>query len=188
MYHHYTIQNSPLQTYVSALIFSPGDSLIKQNFQDEEPKWATIKQSTVNEWSSCIATLEGHALHVCSVAFSHDSTRLVSVSTYSGIKIWDANSGGCLVTIDDRSYKPHPVSVALSPDSTRLAGVSMYAPFKIWDTNSGECLVKFEDHPHRSRFDRTVVFSPDLTRVAISPSQVAIHFTSGMLAMGSPSR
>ena len=46
-----------------------------------------------------LQTLEGHSAWVHSVAFSHDSTRLASVSDDNTIKIWDASSGECLQTL-----------------------------------------------------------------------------------------
>jgi hypothetical protein len=50
----------------------------------------------------CLQTLEGHSDYVNSVAFSHDSARLVSASGDT-IKIWDAHSGACLQTLESHS-------------------------------------------------------------------------------------
>jgi hypothetical protein len=43
MYHKRAIENSPLQVYTSALVFSPACSLTRGLFKEEEPKWITIK-------------------------------------------------------------------------------------------------------------------------------------------------
>ena len=43
MYHKGAIECSPLQAYVSALLFSPAASLVRRLFQREEPDWITIK-------------------------------------------------------------------------------------------------------------------------------------------------
>ncbi|KAF2277291.1 uncharacterized protein EI97DRAFT_457323 [Westerdykella ornata] len=43
MYHKWAIEKSPLQTYASALLFSPASSLIRGLFKEEELKWITIK-------------------------------------------------------------------------------------------------------------------------------------------------
>jgi WD40 repeat protein len=56
-----------------------------------------------HNWSACLQTLEGHSSFVMSVAFSHDSTRLASVSSDSTVKIWDASSGACLQTPEGHS-------------------------------------------------------------------------------------
>ena len=100
MYHKQAIQISPLQAYVSALIFSPASSLIRGLFEHEEPKWITIQPPMRDKWSACLQTLEGHSSLVHSVAFSHDSTRLASVSWDHTVKTWDARSGACLQTLD----------------------------------------------------------------------------------------
>src|SRR2546421_709648 len=100
MYHIQAIQNSPLQVYVSALIFSPDRSLIRSYFKEEEPKWISIKPAIGDQWSACLQTLKGQSSYVISVAFSHDSARLASATGEGTVKIWDASSGTCLQTLN----------------------------------------------------------------------------------------
>src|SRR5207248_2264502 len=104
MYHKRAIENSPLQAYASALLFSPARSLIRGLFEDEEPKWITIKPAMRDEWSACLQTLEGHSHWVNSVAFSHDSARLASASHDKTVKIWDVSRGECLQTLEGHSH------------------------------------------------------------------------------------
>lgn len=112
MYHKGAIEGYPLQTYASALMFSPTGSLIRQLFQHEEPETISIRPTLSEGWSACLQTLEGHSDLVISVAFSHDSTRLASASWDRTVKIWDASSGICLQTLDvgkrlsDLSFDP----------------------------------------------------------------------------------
>ena len=100
MYHKRAIENSPLQTYASALLFSPVRSLVRNLFKEEEPKWVIIKPAMADKWSACLQTLEGHSDGVWSVALSHDSARLASASGDRTVKIWDASSGDCLQTLE----------------------------------------------------------------------------------------
>ncbi|KAF2728246.1 HET-domain-containing protein [Polyplosphaeria fusca] len=81
MYHKSAIESSPLQAY-GALLFSPTRSVIRALFKYEEPQGIIIKPGMQERWSSCLSTLEGHSASVSSVAFSHDSTRLASASTW----------------------------------------------------------------------------------------------------------
>jgi WD40 repeat protein len=129
MYHKGAIEGYPLQTYASALLFSPTGSLIRQLFQHEEPQAISIRPTLSEEWSACLQTLEGHSGDVNSVAFSHDSTRLASASRDSTVKIWDASTGACMHTLKGHSS---PVSsVAFSHDSTRLASAFYDSTVKI---------------------------------------------------------
>ncbi|KAF2465751.1 uncharacterized protein BDR25DRAFT_328447 [Lindgomyces ingoldianus] len=78
MAHKLAIENSPLQSYASALVFSPTQSIIRGLFKREEPNWITIEPAMQEKWNACLQTLEGHSHYVSSVAFSPDSTRLAS--------------------------------------------------------------------------------------------------------------
>ncbi|KAK4904790.1 hypothetical protein LTR49_025821 [Elasticomyces elasticus] len=70
MYHKGAIESYPLQTYASALLFSPTWSTIRRLFQHEVPKGITVKPAISRGWSACLQTLEGHSGKVNSVTFS----------------------------------------------------------------------------------------------------------------------
>jgi WD40 repeat protein len=98
-YHKWAIENTPLQVYASALIFSPAHSVTREIFKQEEPEWILTKPVMQDDWSSCLQTLQGHASSVWSVAFSHNDKRVASASDDTTVKIWDAASGKCLQTL-----------------------------------------------------------------------------------------
>jgi WD40 repeat protein len=125
MYHKGAIESYPLQIYISALLFSPTGSLVRQHFQHEEPRGITIRPAMSSGWSACLQTLEGHSNDVRSVAFSHDSARLASASSDNTVKIWDVHSGACLQTLEGHSSTVSSASlvsilVSLYPDKTAI--------------------------------------------------------------------
>jgi WD40 repeat protein len=175
--HKRAIENSPLQVYVSALLFSPEGSLIRRLAKQEEPKWVTIKPNTRGGWSPCIQTLYDHSDIVRSVVFSHNSTRLASASNDTTVKIWDATSGECLQTLEGHSDTVR--SVVFSHDSTLLASASDDETVKIWDATSGECLQTLEGH---NGSINSVAFSHDSTWLASASDDTTVKIwdtTSG---------
>jgi WD40 repeat protein len=138
MYHKSAIERFPLQTYISALLFSPKQSIVRNLYAHEGSKEITIVSPVADQWNTCLQTLEGHSAMVSSVVFSHDSTRLASASLDCTIKIWDASSSACLQTLE--GYRAKVNSVVFLHDSTQLATASWDCTIKIWDASSGICI------------------------------------------------
>jgi WD40 repeat protein len=158
MYHKGAIESYPLQTYASALLFSPTGSLIRRLFQHEEPQEIAIRPAMSVGWSACLQTLEGHSDPVWSVAFSHDSTQLASASYDGIVKIWDASSGACMQSLE--SHSSTVGSVAFSHDSAQLASAYWDNTVKIWDASSGVCMqtLNIGQVLHNLSFDSTARF------------------------------
>jgi WD40 repeat protein len=163
MYHKGVIESYPLQTYASALLFSPTRSVTRRLFQHEEPKGITVKPAMSDGWSACLQTLEGHSDRVISVAFSHDSSKLASASGDRMVKVWDASSGACLQTLEGHS--DYVTSIAFSHDSSKLASASYDKTVKVWDASSGACLQTLEGHSH---YVSSVAFSHNSSKLASS--------------------
>ncbi|EUC29070.1 hypothetical protein COCCADRAFT_8666 [Bipolaris zeicola 26-R-13] len=162
MYHRGAIEGYPLQTYASAILFSPTGSLIRQLFEQEKLDTIKIRPVLSEGWSACLQTLENHGSDVTCVTFSHDSTRLASGSEDRTVKVWDVSSGECLQTFE--GHEDYVTSITFSHDSTRLASASEDSTIKLWDTrNSGLCLQTLEGH---SDWVNSVAFSHDSKRLA----------------------
>ena len=157
------IENHPLQTYSSALLFSPTRTLTRQLFKREEPDWITTKPAMEAEWGACVQTLEGYRNGVASVAFSPRGTHIASGSDDSTVKIWDSSSGACFTTLE--GHGGIVTSVAFSPSGTVVVSGSGDNTVKIWDARSGACLNTLEGHHNKD------------TSIALSPS--GAHIASG---------
>ncbi|KAK4141539.1 WD40-repeat-containing domain protein [Dichotomopilus funicola] len=163
VYHKWAIENSPLQVYASALVFSPASSMTRSQFKNEEPKWIIQKPTMADNWSACLQTLEGHSESVSSVAWSHNATWLASASEDKTVKIWDPATGQCVSTLEGHSG--YVRSVAWSHDATRLrlASASHDKTVKIWDPATGQCISTLEGH---CGFVLSVAWSYDVTQLA----------------------
>ncbi|CAI7650785.1 unnamed protein product [Penicillium pancosmium] len=147
------IQMAPLQTYVSALLFSPKKSLTRELFTKEEPKWILKKPIVDETWSPLIQTLEGVS-GFKAVTFSHDSKLLASISADRTISVWDIptwllrNKLG--IASDETNVDKIPL--VFSSDSRLLASTHGEAEgISIWDVVTGnlrqivQCDDKIED-------------------------------------------
>jgi hypothetical protein len=72
LYNRLMIKVTPLQTYYSALIFTPEDSIVRKQFENDIPKWICQKPTVQANWSVTLQTLEGHSFWVNPVAVSAD--------------------------------------------------------------------------------------------------------------------
>ncbi|OJK02158.1 hypothetical protein ASPACDRAFT_50846 [Aspergillus aculeatus ATCC 16872] len=149
------IADHPLQTYSSAILFSPELSLIRNNFKNEEPDWIIAKPVVEAEWGACLQVVEGHRDRVRAVAFSPDGERIVSGSDDTTLRIWDANNGARLNTL--KGHEGAVCSVTFSPDGRHIVSGSDDCTIKIWDSISGDCLHTLRSH---SRKVNSVAIAP----------------------------
>ena len=93
---------------------------------------------------------------ICPSPDGTTSAFLASGSHDATIKLWNANTGECLRTLEGHGSSVR--TVAFSPDGAPLASGSDDATIKLWNANTGECLRTLERVSLL-----TVAFSPDTT-------------------------
>ena len=80
----------------------------------------------------------GHSHRVNACAWSPDGEKLLSGSWGNTLKVWEARSGKCLLTLQGRSNRVR--ACAWSPDGEKLLSGSADNTLKVWEARSGKCL------------------------------------------------
>ncbi len=102
-----------------------------------------------------ISTFKAHSDSVNGLAFSLDSSTLVSGSTDSKIYMWDVATQKRQQTLT-RLSETH--AIAFSPDGKRVANGNFGGGLYIWDIESKQKLMTFKGHTDAIR---TLAYSPD---------------------------
>ncbi|KAK6355839.1 hypothetical protein TWF718_000220 [Orbilia javanica] len=149
----YIIGKAPLQTYISAIIFLPEESLIRKFF---EPKrmvpWVRQFPNVEKRWDFLLQTLEGHLDSVRAVA---SFGGIVASASGSTIKLWNINTGSLLRTMEGCGSAVS--GLAFSFDGTLAS--SSKSTIKTWNTDSGELLQTLESVSQSEIYSMS--FSPD---------------------------
>lgn len=138
------IKTAPLQLYVSALVFSPTNSLIRRLFIGEGLDWIIHKTRVEESWDTHLTTFEGHGDSVTCMTFSADGWRVASGSYDHTVKIWNTQSSNSAVTLQGHSKSI--TCIVFSADGQRIASGSYDKTVKIWDIESGDCTITLESH------------------------------------------
>ncbi|GAP84539.1 putative NACHT and WD40 domain protein [Rosellinia necatrix] len=152
------IQQAPLQTYSSALIFSPTISLVRKQYWEERKPLVDRKRGFRDRWIHH-QTLEGHTRGAMAVTFSPDSRILVSASWGNEVLLYDAMTGAHRQTLNVQECSGIS-SLAISPSGETLAiGVASEKDhIQLWDMATGVCRLTFSGD---TRDVNALAFSPN---------------------------
>ncbi|OAQ59890.2 WD domain, g-beta repeat domain-containing protein [Pochonia chlamydosporia 170] len=153
------IETAPLQVYTSCLLFSPRNSLVRQLFAFEEPKWVTVSDRP-QKWDACMQTLEGHSGYVCSAVFSPDGHKVASCSDDATIKLWSVATGSCLATLN--GHADAVCCVCFPIKGNWLASGSSDGNIKIWDLATECCIETLIGH---EKTVSALAFAPNGTEI-----------------------
>ncbi|KAI4158536.1 MAG: hypothetical protein L6R39_000514 [Caloplaca ligustica] len=133
------IEEAPLQTYASALVFSPTESLIRKCYLDQLPRWLTRRPKVDKRWGNRLQSLEFNGYSTSAMAFSPDSRYLAC-----GVKLWesdkhiiqlfDATTGALHTTLE--GHNDTVDSATFLRDGT-LASVGQDGTLRIWEPVTG---------------------------------------------------
>lgn len=117
-----TIKAAALQTYGSALLFSPAESKIRQLGWDERLPFIRQLITTHQTGDTNTQTLEGHYGSVTAVAFSEDGNRFAT-GTEGSLTIWKVEGWSAICTIFLPESKGVAEEMSFSPDSQSVLAV-----------------------------------------------------------------
>ncbi|KAN0074911.1 Quinonprotein alcohol dehydrogenase-like superfamily [Elaphomyces granulatus] len=141
------IEQAPLQVYLSALVFAPVRSLIRNRFQDQALRWIKPLPDVQGDWGALLQTLEGHTNNVRTIAFSKDGKTLASASSDHTVRLWDPATGQCLQTLQGHTGWVN--AIVFSANGKMLASASEDSTVRLWDPTTGQCLQTYQGHTNR---------------------------------------
>ena len=109
---------------------------------------------------------------ILSMAMSHDGTRIVSGSSDSTLRIWNATTGEPIGPTM-RGHEGGVAGVAFSPDATRIASASWDGTLRVWDATTGQPIgVPFKGH---RRGVLSAAFSADGKRIVSGSGDATVR-------------
>ncbi|RFU28422.1 hypothetical protein B7463_g7900, partial [Scytalidium lignicola] len=153
------IEQAPMQTYCSALMFCPMESIVRKQFSGHIPLWITQTPVVDNQWSPELFVLESHAGWVLSVASSPDGNIIASGSTDGTMRLWDAVTGAERYRFQD----PMQITcVTFSPDGKMVASGGRDGVVRLREFSKGEVVnLAMDEEEDQDYYITSVAFSPE---------------------------
>jgi WD40 repeat protein len=168
--HYHTLSHWPLQTYSSAIIFSPESSVLKGENIHKVPVWLRRAPRMEDSWTPMIQALAGHLKAVEIITISPDGKHIASGSVDGIIKLWDSVTGSLQQTLS--GHQEHITAMAFLPDSKLIMSGAYEGSVKLWDTTTGDRQVWFHLDGPDDRYNdgplspNALAFSADCRQIA----------------------
>ena len=151
------IGKSTPHLYLSALPFSPSNSIVARYLVDRFPGIAKVVVGQHCDWPRSQPVFQGHTGWVTTVAFSPNGKHIVSGSYDRLIRLWDAQTcdqvGNPL-----RGHNDSVQSVAILPDGRHIVSGSSDRTIRLWNVQTG---IQVGNPLQHTLPVNSVAFSPD---------------------------
>jgi len=114
--------------------------------------------------------MEGHISVVTSVSFNHDGTKIVSGSRDRTVRVWNSETGECVLTLE--GHTQGVMSVSFNHDGTKIVSGSGDKTVRVWNSETGECVLTLEGH---TDFVNSVSFNHDGTKIVSGSSDKTVR-------------
>lgn len=163
-----TNQTTSLQVRVKCATFSADGRKLAMALYDSHS--AHVHDLDADSYQDL--TAEGIGI-MTALAFSSDSTKLVTGSNDGKVRVWSIETGACL-KIFEHTRHAEVVSVAYSPDGTKVAsGGDLYDKrLCIWDIETGNVISRHVPAGYHGVY--SMAFSPDSAKLATSSVGVQV--------------
>jgi WD40 repeat protein len=168
-YNRKLIERTPLQLYVSALVFCPMLSEMRKCYAGQMWFWISSPPEVADSWSSFFSMQVGHTKMVKSIAYSPDSTELASSSADHTIRIWDTGINATIRVL--KGHTDTVNSVVYSCDSNWIVSASADRTVCIWEAKAARLVRQL---PHYC-FVNSAAISPDAKWVATGSSDGSVQ-------------
>ncbi len=138
---------------LSCVAFSPDGQRIVSGSWD-----GSVKIFDTGKRGANSITLHEHSHWVLSIAISADGKRIASGSHDKTLRVWNAENGRPLLTVD--KFAGSVTAVAFSPDGKRIVSGDNDRVVKLWDMEKRTEIPIFRHNRHNA-YIRSVAFSPD---------------------------
>ncbi|MBV6500171.1 MAG: hypothetical protein CJBNEKGG_02641 [Prosthecobacter sp.] len=126
------------------------------DWDHEAAACGATQKPQIDARATAFLTRVGHSGGVWACTWSPDGSKLLSGSSDNTLKVWDALSGSCLLSLQGHSDGVR--ACAWSPDGSKLLSGSSDNTLKVWDALSGSCLLSLQGH---SNIVWACAWSPD---------------------------
>ncbi|PTB66713.1 NACHT-domain-containing protein [Trichoderma citrinoviride] len=129
-YHAHIMESVPMQIYVSALLFSPTESLVRTRFGGKLSSWILLNPITERIWSPCLQVIQTEY----DVTADSSGTDLLILNDDSrDVEVWDVTSGKRSQILSHAEIVKYAMFLS---DSGRILTFSNRLACS-WDANSG---------------------------------------------------